>query len=90
MNDTAGILTLAQEAVLIAIYLAAPLLLAALSIGLVISVLQAATQINEMTLSFVPKLIAIFATALIAGPWMLSMVTDYIKRLYGNIPFMLG
>ncbi|VCU69944.1 Flagellar biosynthetic protein FliQ [Pigmentiphaga humi] len=81
---------LAQEAVQIAIYLAAPLLLSALAVGLVISVLQAATQINEMTLSFVPKLVAIFAAALIAGPWMLSMMTDYIRRLFENIPFMLG
>ncbi|AZG09582.1 MAG: hypothetical protein ABS43_28275 [Bordetella sp. SCN 67-23] len=90
MNSTAGILTLAQEAVQIALYLAAPLLLSALVVGLVISVLQAATQINEMTLSFVPKLVAIFAAALIAGPWMLSMMTDYIRRLFENIPFMLG
>lgn len=90
MHNSAGVLTLAQEAIQIAIYLAAPLLLAALVVGLVISVLQAATQINEMTLSFVPKLIAIFATAVIAGPWMITMMTDYIRRLFGNIPFMLG
>ncbi len=51
---------------------------------------QAATSINEQTLSFVPKLVAIFAAALIAGPWMLSMMTDYIRRLFENIPFMLG
>ena len=90
MNDSAGVLTLAQEAIQMAIYLAAPLLLAALVVGLIISVLQAATQINEMTLSFVPKLIAIFTTAIIAGPWMITMMTDYIRRLFGNIPFMLG
>ncbi len=90
MNDSAGVLTLAQEAIQMAIYLGAPLLLAALAVGLIISVLQAATQINEMTLSFVPKLIAIFATAIIAGPWMITMMTDYIRRLFGNIPFMLG
>ncbi|GAA4342308.1 hypothetical protein GCM10023144_44200 [Pigmentiphaga soli] len=90
MNDTAGILTLAQQAVQVALYLAAPLLLAALAVGLVVSVLQAATQINEMTLSFVPKLLAIFAAALIAGPWMLSIATDYIRRVLTNIPFMLG
>jgi flagellar biosynthetic protein FliQ len=90
MNDSAGILTLAQGAIQIAIYLAAPLLLTALVVGLLISVLQAATQINEMTLSFVPKLVAIFAAALIAGPWMLTMMTDYIKRLFESIPQMLG
>lgn len=90
MNDTAGILTLAQGAIQITIFLAAPLLLAALVVGLIISVLQAATQINEMTLSFVPKLVAIFAAALLAGPWMIAMMTDYIKRLFESIPSMLG
>ncbi len=90
MNDTASVLMLARGAIEVSMYLAAPMLLVALVVGLVISVLQAATQINEMTLSFVPKLIAVFATALIAGPWMLTMVTDYIKRLFGNIPMMLG
>ncbi|NYE26852.1 flagellar biosynthesis protein FliQ [Pigmentiphaga litoralis] len=90
MNNSAGVLTLAQDAIMVALYLSAPLLLAALVVGLVISVLQAATQINEMTLAFVPKLIAIFMTAVIAGPWMITMMTDYIKRLFGNIPFMLG
>ena len=90
MNDTASVLMLARGAIEVSMYLAAPLLLVALLVGLIISVLQAATQINEMTLSFVPKLIAVFATALIAGPWMLTMVTDYIKRLFGNIPMMLG
>ena len=90
MNDTASVLMLARGAIEVSMYLAAPMLLVALVVGLVISVLQAATQINEMTLSLVPKLIAVFATALIAGPWMLTMVTDYIKRLFGNIPMMLG
>jgi flagellar biosynthetic protein FliQ len=90
MNDTTSVLMLARGAIEVSMYLAGPLLLAALLVGLIISVLQAATQINEMTLSFVPKLIAVFATALIAGPWMLTMVTDYIKRLFGNIPMMLG
>ncbi|MFA7680256.1 MAG: flagellar biosynthesis protein FliQ [Pigmentiphaga sp.] len=83
-------MTLTQEAVQIAFYLAAPLLLAALAVGLIVSIFQAATQINEMTLSFVPKLIAIFLVAVLAGPWMITMATDYIRRLYGSIPFMLG
>jgi len=83
-------MSLTQEAVQIAFYLAAPLLMAALAVGLIVSIFQAATQINEMTLSFVPKLIAIFLVAVLAGPWMITMVTDYIRRLYGGIPFMLG
>jgi len=90
VNDSAGVMTLTQEAVQIAFYLAAPLLLAALAVGLIVSIFQAATQINEMTLSFVPKLIAIFLVAVLAGPWMITMATDYIRRLYGSIPFMLG
>lgn len=90
MQDSAAVLTLARAAIEMAIYLSAPLLLAALIVGLVISVLQAATQINEMTLSFVPKLLAVFAAALIAGPWMLTMVTDYIQRLYGSIPMVVS
>ncbi len=90
MNDAAGVLTLAQGAMQLALYLAAPMLLTALVIGLVISILQAATQINEMTLAFVPKLVGVFLAALLAGPWMIQMVVEYFQRLYGNIPFVLG
>jgi flagellar biosynthetic protein FliQ len=90
MNDAGGVLTLAQGAMQLAFYLAAPLLLTALVVGLVISILQAATQINEMTLSFVPKLVGVFLAALLAGPWMIQMVVDYIQRLFGNIPYVLG
>ena len=60
------------------------------SIGLVVSVFQAATQINEMTLSFIPKLIGLFLTLVIAGPWMLSLLTDYVRRLYSSIPTLIG
>jgi flagellar biosynthetic protein FliQ len=74
----------------VALLIAAPPLLAALVTGLVISILQAATQINEMTLSFIPKLLAIFATMVIAGPWMLATLVDYMQRLYTSIPQMVG
>ena len=70
--------------------LAMPLLLTALVIGLLVGVFQAATQINEATLSFVPKLIAIFVTLILAGPWMITMMTDYIRRLYEAIPSLIG
>ncbi|MCE7917472.1 MAG: flagellar type III secretion system protein FliQ, partial [Nitrosomonas sp. PRO5] len=65
------------------------LLLAALITGLVISIFQAATQINEMTLSFIPKLLAIFITLALAGPWILQIMTDYIQRLYTSIPWII-
>ena len=69
---------------------AAPLLLAALVTGVLVGVLQAATQINEMTLSFIPKLLAIVLTLLAAGPWMLQLLTSYTRMLFQNIPGMLG
>jgi len=69
---------------------AGPLLLVALVVGLIISVLQAATQINEATLSFIPKLIAILAVLLAAGPWMLAILVDYVHRLYESIPSVIG
>lgn len=67
-----------------------PMFVAALATGLIISIFQAATQINEMTLSFVPKLVAIFVTLIIAGPWMLTLMTDYMRRLFESIPGVIG
>lgn len=84
------VLSLGQQALWVMLLTAGPLLLAALVIGLVVSVFQAATQINEMTLSFIPKLIGLFVTLVIAGPWMLSLLTDYMRRLYGSIPSLIG
>jgi len=84
------VITLVQQALQVTILLAAPLLLAALLTGLIVSVFQAATQINEMTLSFIPKLLAIFAAAVLAGPWMLSLIVDFTRRLFSAIPGMIG
>ncbi len=84
------VLTIGQQALEIMLIISAPLLLAALLVGLLISVLQAATQINEMTLSFIPKLIAMVAVLVIAGPWMLNMMIDYIRRLFESIPTVIG
>ena len=81
-----SVMTLGYEAMKLSLLLAAPLLLAALIIGLLISLFQAATQINEMTLSFIPKLLAVFATLVIAGPWMLDTVLDYMRNLLNSIP----
>ncbi len=86
----ATVIDIGRHAVELTLLISAPLFIAALATGLVISVFQAATQINEATLSFVPKLIAIFVTMIIAGPWMLTMLTDYIRRLYEAIPGLIG
>lgn len=84
------VLTLGEQALQMTMLLCAPLLLTALVVGLVVSVFQAATQINEMTLSFIPKLVAMFAVLVIAGPWMLSILVDYMHRLFSSIPQMIG
>jgi flagellar biosynthetic protein FliQ len=56
----------------------------------VVSIFQAATQINEQTLSFIPKLLGIFVALIITGPWMINIMVGYIQRLFGNIPWMIG
>ncbi len=83
-------LSFVQHGMEVALLISAPLLLAALVTGLVISVLQAATQINEMTLSFIPKLLALFATMVLAGPWMLSVILDYLRQVLTGFPGMIG
>jgi flagellar biosynthetic protein FliQ len=85
-----AVLNATQQALTVALLLAAPLLLAALAVGLVVSVLQAATQINEMTLSFIPKLLALVAALILAGPWMLQIVTDYARSVFGNLNALVG
>jgi flagellar biosynthetic protein FliQ len=79
-----------QQALLVLVLVSAPPLLTALLVGLVISIFQAATQINEMTLSFIPKLLAMFAALLFAGPWMIETMTDFTRRLYALIPQLAG
>lgn len=85
-----SVMALGYQAMNVGLALATPLLLAALISGLVISLLQAATQINEMTLSFIPKILAVFATMVIAGPWMLSLLLDYMRTLFTSIPSIIG
>ena len=84
------VMALGQNALELTLLISAPLLLSALAVGLIVSVFQAATQINEMTLSFIPKLIAIFAALLLSGPWMITMFTDYMRRLFTSIPTLIG
>ena len=85
-----SVITLGQQGMEVMLVVAAPLLLAALVTGLIVSVFQAATQINEATLSFLPKFIAVLATLVIAGPWMIQLLVDYIQRLFSSIPFAIG
>jgi flagellar biosynthesis protein FliQ len=78
---------LAMETLLM---VAGPLLLVALAVGLVVSIFQAATQINETTLSFIPKLVGIILTVVIVGPWMLTVMLDFMRRSISGIPGMVG
>jgi flagellar biosynthesis protein FliQ len=86
MNEVQFVLTLGQKAMEVMLLIAAPLLLTTLVVGLAISIFQAATQINEMTLSFIPKLLALFATLLVAGPWILTTLMEYTQQLFASIP----
>ncbi|HEY3730267.1 MAG TPA: flagellar biosynthesis protein FliQ [Steroidobacteraceae bacterium] len=84
------VMTIAQHAIEMTAMLAAPMLLVALTIGLLVGIFQAATQINEMTLSFIPKLIGMAAALLIAGPWMLKELVNYTRVLIESIPALIG
>lgn len=83
-------ITIGQEALKTISLIAAPMLLSALITGLLIGMFQAATQINEMTLSFVPKLIVLVVALAVAGGWMLSVAMDFTERLWNSIPMILG
>jgi flagellar biosynthetic protein FliQ len=82
-------MTIGQDALTTMLVLAMPMLLVALSIGLLVGVFQAATQINEMTLSFIPKLIGMSVAIAVAGPWMLKVIVNYTQALIINIPAMI-
>jgi flagellar biosynthetic protein FliQ len=85
-----NIMTLGRQAIEVTVMVAAPLLLVALVVGLIVSIFQAATQINEATLSFIPKLLGIFATLVLAGPWMLGVLTDYLRLMLTSLPSLAG
>lgn len=84
------VVDIGRDAVGILLLVSAPMLGAALVTGLIVSIFQAATQVNEMTLSFIPKLIAVFIVIVLGGPWMITLMTDYIRRLYSAIPSLIG
>ena len=84
------VVTVGRHALEVTLLLAAPLLLTALAVGLIVGIFQAATQINEMTLSFIPKLLAMAAVLAITGPWMLRTLVEYTRNLIESIPGMIG
>lgn len=84
------VMEIGRQAIEVTLIISAPILLTALVVGLIISIFQAATQINESTLQFVPKLVAMFIVLLLVGPWMLQYLVDYIQRLFGAIPQLIG
>jgi len=88
--EVAAIMEIASEAVYTAFMCALPLMLAALVTGLAVAVFQAATQINESTLSFVPKLVAMFVVMLLCGVWILEQLTVFTTRLFDRIPMLVG
>ena len=85
-----SVMTIGRTALEITILVASPVLLVTLVVGLMISVFQAATQINDPSLSFIPKVIAVLATFALAGPWMLTVMTDYMRRVLTGLPGIIG
>ena len=85
-----SVISVGQNALLLLSYLLLLLLVPALVVGVLVSMFQAATQINEMTLSFIPKLLVTLLVMVLAGPWMLRMITDYTLQLFQQIPSMIG
>ena len=88
--DADTVVNVGRQAMTVTMLLAAPILLASLAVGLIIAMFQAATQINEMTLSFVPKLMIIAVVMITAGPWMIRQITGFTTRLIENVPYMIG
>ena len=88
--DSQAVFTFGQQGLYLLLMVAAPVLLTVLVVGLVVSVFQAATQISEATLSFVPKVVAAVAMLAFAGPWMMSTLVEYLQRTLQSIPSMIG
>ena len=84
------VMEIGRQAIEVTLLISAPILLTALIVGLIVSIFQAATQINESTLQFVPKLVAMSIVLMLLGPWMLQYLIDYIQRLFGSIPQLIG
>jgi flagellar biosynthetic protein FliQ len=85
-----SVVAIIRQAIEVAMLAAGPLLLASLLTGLLVSIFQAATQINEMTLTFIPKLVIMFLVLVLMGPWTLQILVDYVVRLFNSIPGLIG
>ncbi|MDH5354503.1 MAG: flagellar biosynthesis protein FliQ [Gammaproteobacteria bacterium] len=85
-----AVIDMSQQTLYLIALIASPMLLSALAIGLLVGMFQAATSINEQTLSFIPKLAVLLVSILIAGPWMLELLVSFTRRLYINIPSLIG
>lgn len=90
MMTPESVMTMGRAALEMTLLIAAPILLTTLVVGLIVSIFQAATQINDSSLSFIPKVIAVFIVFAIAGPWMLTVFTDYMRRILTNLPGIIG
>jgi flagellar biosynthetic protein FliQ len=88
--NTGTVMEIGRQAIEAALMLSGPLLLTALAVGLLVSIFQAATQINEATLSFIPKLVAVFLVLILAGPWMLQYILEFMRRMLESIPNVIG
>ena len=88
--NSGTVMEIGRQAIETSLLLAGPLMLVALLVGLIISIIQAPTQINEATLSFIPKLVAVFIALLLAGPWMLQLMVDFMRRMLESIPNVIG
>ncbi|MFD1862080.1 flagellar biosynthesis protein FliQ [Planococcus sp. FY231025] len=84
------VIKLAEQSIYMIIIISAPILLIALGVGLIVSIFQAMTQIQEQTLAFVPKILAVFLSIVIFGPWMLTMLLDYTRDLFQQLPQLIG
>ena len=82
--------TIGQQALWVTMLIASPMLVSALAVGLLIGMIQAATQINEMTLSFIPKLLVLVISIVVAGPWMLRVIVNYTQQLMEQIPSLIS
>lgn len=84
------VVTIGQQALWVTMMIASPLLLSALAVGLLVGMFQAATQINEMTMSFIPKLLVLVGALVVAGPWMLGVIVNYTRQLLEQIPSLIS
>jgi len=84
-----SVMSLGFQATKVALMIATPLLLAALAAGLLVSILQASTQINEMTLSFIPKILTLVVVLIACGPWMLTTLVDYMRGVFTSLPYLI-